>query len=246
MKNNKKHITGIILHGNKFWISELLSIIIVLLLLLTLFSISYFILRNEIMSDMLDKKIAELKTEQVILQNELEHLRNINQIAETIRSFVGKNISQATVATLSKLVYENSNQFGYDPILLLAVIRVESHFNPMALGKFQSGTLSGALGLMQLKFETASMVAKKLRMKPLTRDDLFKPEINLVLGVAYLTQLVSQFKDFKLGLLAYNQGPATVLSSISKNQQLSVQYYRKVLNAYYTLKRISYNHRITQ
>ena len=92
---------------------------------------------------------------------------------------------------------------------------------------------------MQLKFETAQQVAQQLRLGPLSREDLFKPEINIVLGVAYLTQLVKQFKSFKLGLLAYNQGPSTILSNISNNQQLSVNYYRKVLESYYALKEIS-------
>jgi hypothetical protein len=230
---------GILLHGNKFWLSELISIIFVSILLIALLTISFIILNNEITSHHSDKEIAFLKTQNIILQNDLEHLKKTTLIAQTLRSFVGNRIPSPTIFRVSELIYANSTQFGYDPLLLLAVIHVESYFKSDALGKFRSGTLSGALGLMQLKFETAQQVALQLRLGPLTREDLFKPEINIVLGVAYLTQLVKQFKSFKLGLLAYNQGPATILANISNNQQLSVNYYRKVLESYYTLKGIS-------
>ena len=239
MKTSGTFRIGILLHGNKIWISELISIIFVSLLLIALLTISFIILNNEITSHHSDKEIALLKTQNIVLHNELEHLRKTTLIAQTLRSFVGNRIPSSTIYQVSELIYSNSTQFGYDPLLLLAVIHVESYFKADARGKFQSGTLSGALGLMQLKLKTAQQVAQQLKLGPLSSEDLFKPEINIVLGVAYLTQLVKQFKSFKLGLLAYNQGPTTILVNISNNQQLSVNYYRKVLKSYYTLKEIS-------
>ena len=71
---------------------------------------------------------------------------------------------------------------------------------------------------MQLKPATAREVASQLKMDSLTEKDLFKPEINVVLGVAYLTSMISRFKSFKLGLLAYNQGPAEVSRQLSTKQ----------------------------
>jgi membrane-bound lytic murein transglycosylase MltF len=239
MKPGNNFRTGILLHGNKIWLSELISIIFVSLLSIALLTISFIILHNEINSHHADKEIASLKTQSIILQNDFEHLNKTTLIAKTLRSFVGNRIPPSAIYRVSELIYTNSSQFGYDPLLLLAVIHVESYFKADARGKFRSGTLSGALGLMQLKFKTAQQVAQQLRLGPLTSEDLFKPEINIVLGVAYLTQLVKQFKSFKLGLLAYNQGPATILANISNNQQLSVNYYRKVLESYYALKEIS-------
>lgn len=230
---------GFILHGNKLWLSELTSIIVVCAIFFILCSITFVILRNEIRTHNSNKVITTLRTENVILQKKLEHLRNVDQIARTLCSFVGKRISTATIYRLSELVYTNSSQFGYDPILLLSVIHVESYFRPEALGKYKSGTLSGAMGLMQLKFETAKQVAQQLQMGPLTREDLLNPETNIVLGVAYLTQLVKQFKSFKLGLLAYNQGPGTITANLNNKTQLSVQYYKKVIKSYYKLKEYS-------
>lgn len=239
MKQGNNFRIGILLRGNKIWLSELVSIIFVSLLSIALLTISFIILHNEINSHQADKDIASLKTQRIILQNDFEHLKKTTLIAKTLRSFVGNRILPSAIYRVSELIYTNSSQFGYDPLLLLAVIHIESYFKANAQGKFQSGISSGALGLMQLKFETAQEVAMRLQLGPLTREDLFKPEINIVLGVAYLTQLVQRFKSFKLGLLAYNQGPATIRANISNNQQLSVNYYRKVLKSYYALKEIS-------
>jgi soluble lytic murein transglycosylase-like protein len=229
---------GIILRGNKFWLSELVSIVFVSILLGALLTITAIILYNEISAHHSAKIIESLKTENIVLENNLDRLKKTSQIARTLCSFVGSRIPQNTLYKLSEFVYTNSTQFGYDPVLLLAVIHIESYFNTKAMGKFRSGTLSGAMGLMQLKLTTAQHVAQQLQLGPLTKEDLLKPEINIVLGVAYLTQLVKQFKSFKLGLLAYNQGPATIISNLSNKQQLSAQYYRKVLRSYYNLKEI--------
>jgi soluble lytic murein transglycosylase-like protein len=138
---------------------------------------------------------------------------------------------------VATLVSSNSRKFGYDPILLLSVIHVESIFDPSAKGRYLSGELSGATGLMQLQYETAVEVAKQLHMPPLGPRDLLKPDVNLVLGVAYLTQLITQFKSFKLGLLAYNQGPVAVYQTISNGEPLTLDYYKLVLKSYFSLKK---------
>jgi hypothetical protein len=228
-----------LIRGNKLWFSELTSIIIVGVLLISLLTITFIIFSNEVKSHRSDRKIASLRNENIILLNEFDHLQKTTQIAQTLFLFLGKRISQSSIYRLSELVYNSSKQYGYDPVLLLAVIHIESYFKTNAKGKYQSGELSGALGLMQLKFETAQQVALQLELGPITREDLLKPEINIMLGVGYLTQLVKQFKNFKLGLLAYNQGPGTILSNINNKQELSVKYYKKVLKSYYMLKGIS-------
>lgn len=230
---------GILLHGNKIWLSELVSIISVAAFLGTLLLFSISILRNEFILYRSSKLITALRVEMVSLEHELEQLKEKNRIAELLCSFAGSRVPTKTIYQLSELVYLSSRQFGYDPSLLLAVIHVESVFDPDAQGRYRSGDLSGALGLMQLKLSTAQEVANRLNMGTLTKEDLFKPEINLVLGVAYLTRLISRFKSFKLGLLAYNLGPETVRSTLSKKEPLPISYYQKVLRSYYKIQQIA-------
>jgi len=239
IKTNKSKRLGILLHGSKIWISELLSIVFIALLLVCFTALSLVILKNEHRRHKFTNNIAELKKEKLLLEYTLKEIFEKSRISQLLYSFAGRKTDPNTIMQLTDLVYSSSRQFGYDPILLLAVIHVESVFNPNALGRYRSGNLSGAMGLMQVKFETAKKMAKLLNIELKSENDLFKPEINIAVGVAYLTHLINRFKSFKLGLLAYNQGPHTIKKTLSKNEPLSINYYRKVLNSYYKLKSIA-------
>ncbi|MBN1575263.1 MAG: lytic transglycosylase domain-containing protein [Chitinispirillaceae bacterium] len=228
---------GILFHGSKVWISELASIFFVAVLSAVLLVLSGSIIRNEYAIYRNTGTIASGKSDRIVLTHYLEQLRRRVAIAELLCSIAGRKLSTDLLLELSDIVLTNSNQFGYDPLLLLAVIEVESFYLPTARGKYRSGAESGAFGLMQLKPQTAREVAARLEMDSLSQADLFKPEINVILGVAYLTSMISRFKNFKLGLLAYNQGPAVVSRQLSENRPLSVGYYQKVLRSYYALKR---------
>mgnify|MGYP003339405954 CR=1 FL=1 len=100
---------------------------------------------------------------------------------------------------VSRLVQEAWNvgrQVGLDPSLILAVMAVESGFNPRAVSP------KGALGLMQLMPATARL----LRVR-----NAFDPEENIRGGVQYLRQLLDRYEgDEQLALAAYNAGPLAV------------------------------------
>lgn len=230
---------GIIFHGEKLWFSELVGLLIVISLSLTLAVFTFFIILNQITIHSNDQKLAELSVEKVLLTHELTELREHDQIARVLSKIIDKKIRKDVINKLAGIVFTNSKQFGYDPLLLMAVIFQESFFNPNALGRYQSGQLSGAVGLMQLKPETAREIAKDLQITITSDKDLFKPEINAILGVAYLTRLIGRFKSFKLGLLAYNQGPGVIRENLTNRTEMSIQYYQKVLRRYYRLKKLA-------
>ena len=95
-------------------------------------------------------------------------------------------------ATVKKL----AERSGIDPKLVMAVILVESGFNPRAVSP------KNAQGLMQLIPETA----QRFRVK-----DAFDPEENIRGGIAYLKWLLHYFKgDVALVAAAYNAGEGTV------------------------------------
>lgn len=230
---------GILLQGKKIWISELLGIFFVALFSAGLLLYTFHLAQNEVKVYRQTEQITKLKAEIIVLDHNRELLRERVAIAQLLCAIAGRSLSGTVLYELAEIVHKNSKQFGYDPLLLLAVIKVESFFKPEALGKYRSGDLSGAFGLMQLKFETAQEVAEQLQMHALTHGDLFKPEINVILGVGYLTRMISKFKSFKLGILAYNQGPGVILGNLQRNEPMSVAYYKKVLIAYYGLQRRS-------
>jgi hypothetical protein len=228
---------GLLLHGNKVWISEFLSIIIVSTALVVLFSLTFSILLDETTIRANDRSLSALKGDSLGMTKSLTELSQKVVIVEALKSFKGVRIPATTCVQLADLVYASSTTYGYDPFLLLAVIHVESLFSSGAVGQYKNGDVSGAFGLMQIKLETALTIAKSLGIRVQTVHDLFRPEVNLALGVGYLTQLIAQFHSFKLGLCAYNQGPAVIQEHLSAQTPLSINYYNRVLHSYYQLKK---------
>lgn len=96
---------------------------------------------------------------------------------------------QAPLARLAR-------EYRLDPGLVLAVMRAESGFNPLAL------SAKNAQGLMQLIPETAERFAVR---------DAFDPVENLRGGMRYLRWLLSYFEgDVRLALAGYNAGEGAV------------------------------------
>jgi hypothetical protein len=81
------------------------------------------------------------------------------------------------------------------PWLLVAVVRAESNFDPVAVSR------AGAAGLTQLMPATAADQGV---------TDVFDPAQNLEAGAGYLRTMIEKFDSLTLGLAAYNAGPTTV------------------------------------
>jgi soluble lytic murein transglycosylase-like protein len=98
-----------------------------------------------------------------------------------------------------KLIYQTASRYALNPLLVAAMVGVESDFNPHARSR------KGALGLMQMLPATA----RRFGMQ--RRRDLFNPRKNLELAGRYLRWLVSRFGDDPARVLAaYNAGEGAV------------------------------------
>ena len=92
-----------------------------------------------------------------------------------------------------------------DPPWIYAMMRQESAFMRDAHSS------AGALGLMQLMPGTANAVARKLKQRRPSKQDLFNPEKNIQLGTTYLEEVYLQLdKNPVLAIAAYNAGPHRV------------------------------------
>lgn len=91
--------------------------------------------------------------------------------------------------------------YSQESSLILALIRVESGFRPLAISE------KGALGLMQILPETAEYVCALYGYE---QGDLLDPAYNIKIGVSYLGYLRSKFENYKTALAAYNAGEGTV------------------------------------
>ena len=95
--------------------------------------------------------------------------------------------------------------YGLDPLLVAAVVKVESGFNERARSP------KGALGLMQVMPETGAWVARQLSWPEFHPDMLYDPERNLTIGTWYLRHLANTFDgNLVVALAAYNAGQTWV------------------------------------
>jgi soluble lytic murein transglycosylase len=95
---------------------------------------------------------------------------------------------------------------GVDPYLMAALIRVESRFDAQALSP------GAARGLTQFVYATARRVAAAIGMERLEPDDLYRPEVAIDLGGAYLAQLQRTFRGTPhIAIAAYDAGEAQAI-----------------------------------
>jgi soluble lytic murein transglycosylase len=99
----------------------------------------------------------------------------------------------------------NAAKFGIDPLLIAAIIRVESNYKSGLVSK------KGAVGLMQIMPDTAEWIIKMDGFSSLTLQSLHEPGPNIVIGVKYVDLLNHQFNNNLAKVLAaYNAGPGNV------------------------------------
>jgi soluble lytic murein transglycosylase len=90
---------------------------------------------------------------------------------------------------------------GLDPFLVAALIRQESEFNPGAMSN------ANAYGLMQLLPATGKTVARGLKVRRFSTEELLSPATNMQLGTRYFRDLVDRYNGhFEYALAAYNAG----------------------------------------
>lgn len=131
-------------------------------------------------------------------------IRLVNELGDAAPELRGLDVLQLGFP----LVHDNEIQTeakkrGLDPVLVRALIRQESAFNPRAVSR------SNAMGLMQLIPPTAKEVAENLKIKNLDLpEDAFRPGTNVQMGTSYLARMIRSFSgSVPLGLAAYNAGP---------------------------------------
>lgn len=103
------------------------------------------------------------------------------------------------------IVMAEAIERGVDPFLAAALIRQESLFNPDARSPV------GAIGLMQVMPRTGESLARTLGISRFRPEMLLQPELNIHMGVKYLSDQIGTYGDrLDAVLAAYNAGPTRV------------------------------------
>ena len=105
--------------------------------------------------------------------------------------------------------------YNLQPELIASIINTESGYNPKA------ESYKGALGLMQIKLDTANYLNSIYNLgQDIKADDLFNPTTNITYGCIYLRYLINKFKDIETSLAAYNAGETNIIKWL-KNKEYS-------------------------
>ena len=196
---------------------------------------------------------SELHFEAITLSPAIMSLFPQNTPIEQLPEFLQRQIYPLG---FSQQVEREAEVSNVDPLLLQAIMREETHFNPDAKSS------ASARGLMQFIPETARRVSSK-RFPGLEFQtvQLYNPEYAISLGAAFLSHLQESFGYMSLySIAAYNAGEGAVekwkslsLTEIGTGEALvfdpllfifdvtydeTKRYCQKVLTSYYQYRRI--------
>jgi soluble lytic murein transglycosylase-like protein len=134
-------------------------------------------------------------------------------------------VASATTERMVGAAFRAAREVGLDPLLVLAVISVESRFNPIA------ESIMGAKGLMQIipKYHLAKVLALG------GEAALWDPESNIELGSRILQEYVYRTGTLEAGLQFYNGAFGDP----------SAQYARRVLGERDRLLDVVHNRSVT-
>ncbi len=121
-------------------------------------------------------------------------------------------MSDDTLAQLTRSIANESEKHSLDPMLLMAIIEVESRFDQKAVSP------QGALGLMQVQPIVVAALVEEGKISPADKNrklNLKDPVVNVKVGASYLAHLKDLFGDLKIALTAYNAGPTWVSKMIA-------------------------------
>lgn len=136
---------------------------------------------------------------------------------------------------VAQAIAEESQAAGLDPLLVVALIEVESEFQQNAT------SVVGARGLMQLRPTTLTWVAQREGVK-LSRLELEgDPSLNVRLGVRYLKYLKDMFRGrLDLALMAYNAGPNRLIAGLKARNTDAWQNYVSAVRREYSMLKLAH------
>jgi soluble lytic murein transglycosylase-like protein len=126
--------------------------------------------------------------------------------------------------TMARMVHDAAVEVGLDPELGFRLVRVESVFDPDAIGS------GGATGLVQMMPGTARDIDPKID----TRKELIDPHTNMRLGFGYLREMILRYEKYgddavRLGVIAYNRGEVSVDRALRRGADPENGYGRRIL-----------------
>ena len=160
-----------------------------------------------------DERTSDFNVNQTNLEEEFEKTRVAKWISRKYK------VSNEAVREIVEISFSAGDDFGVDPYVIIAVIAIESSFNPLAESS------AGAIGLMQVmplihrkKFEKYGGFDKSLDVK-----------VNVYVGTEILKNFYFRYGNYQRALLAY----------VGVSQNSNSRYPKKVLRLRDRLKKLN-------
>lgn len=115
-----------------------------------------------------------------------------------------------------------SKLYGHDPDLVLAIMKVESDFDPKVVSS------AGATGLMQVMPQWKKVLG--------IQEPLTNPETSIKYGLQILGFYKQMYKSLDMALTAYNRGPGPVDAALMRGKDPKNRYAPRVRAVYQRLK----------
>ena len=141
-------------------------------------------------------------------------------------------IGDAEAWKVADAILAESAKHNLDPILIAALIEVESGFRSLAISPM------GARGIMQIMPEVGKAIAGEIGLRKDLGYDAFTPEhlddpvLNIKLGIYYLDDLKKSFRSMNLALVAYNVGPTEMRNRLENDIEFPIEFADTVLSVY--------------
>jgi len=174
---------------------------------------------------MLTQNVSRLEQRVLSLEHENARLARRLEIQNVVETFQ-RGFSRDEIADITAVLDRESDRYGIDPLLVLAIILTESEFK-----RFQVSS-KGAMGLMQIQPWVGRDLA--LRRGIAWNEDigLFDPALNVQVGTTYLFELLLQFNDLTQALAAYAHGETRLRQQLALGRPTPEHYSRRVLSRY--------------
>ncbi|MBI4374568.1 MAG: lytic transglycosylase domain-containing protein [Deltaproteobacteria bacterium] len=153
---------------------------------------------------------------------------------DLVLSIEGSHLSDQLKIEVARTVKEVAGEYTIDPLLILAIMKVESSFRPNVASH------RGAVGFMQVRTIAAREAAKELSINPnISLNTLSHHELNIRIGAHYFASLLRRFGgNVWKALSAYNRGPTAVSRNFGSQHITRESYPGKVLRAYLAYSRL--------
>ena len=169
------------------------------------------------------------KPAELIGEDDQLHALKQHRIALVRSLLLTQDGAMGAAGLLAQSVVHESERHSLDPVLVLAVIQVESRFDHKAVSS------RGAQGLMQVQKVAVDELVGEGKL-PARRHNLKDPQVNVRIGVSYLAHLIEMFGDVNTALAAYNWGPTRIREKLTANQSIPSEYTGRVLRAQRSLE----------